>query len=265
MNPSSDLTGPLPVASPLPVAADGGRAVESHSNRLPTRRTGPASSIRQVVTGLRFGPGPSRQECWRRLPRRVADRMIELAGDRIEWWAFCRGTGDTGGPDDNRPAAVLLGAAGVCFADPRLDAAYKPVYSVSCYQLDSGSLRQVAVVHRPEAAGVAFPGARQPAPPPPQVDVPGLDAWTADRLGNLPPEAQLLLRAPFTRDHPVLRGTFHYEGSDHQLDFFAIVLAGARHVTMATGTRVIPVGHNEHTAHWSLTCGRASVTRRIGR
>jgi hypothetical protein len=72
------------------------------------------------------------------------------------------------------------------------------------------------------------------------------------------------LKAPFTTNQPVLRYGWHYEGSEHHLTMFIICLAGARYVTIATGTKVVPVGHRPRSAHWDLTCYRASVDRRIG-
>jgi hypothetical protein len=35
--------------------------------------------------------------------------------------------------------------------------------------------------------------------------------------------------------------------------------------TLASGTRVVPLGHPERSAHGSLVCYRARVVRRIGR
>lgn len=255
MDPSSDLTDPVPTPAALPVPRGGpGRLVASHRDQLPVRSVGAGTT--QVVTELAMSPGLSRQECWRRLPPRVADRMIDLAGDQVEWWA------NVGPAVDDRPNAVLIGAAGVCFADARVNSQQLPVYAVNCYQLNPGSFRHATVAHRPDPA----PTRRVTAPAgPPAVDLPGLNSSASTLLGNLPPRAQQLLRAPFSTTEPVLRCDWYYTGTDHQLSFFAVVLAGAQHVTMATGTRVTPVGHTEQTAHWSLTCGRATVVRRIGR
>jgi hypothetical protein len=93
----------------------------------------------------------------------------------------------------------------------------------------------------------------------------GLDREAEGLLGNLPPRVQELLQTPFSAERPVLRHGWAYEGFEHRLDMFMVYLAGSRDVTVATGTKVVPAGHTDATAHWSLTCYRASVARRIGK
>jgi hypothetical protein len=80
----------------------------------------------------------------------------------------------------------------------------------------------------------------------------------------MPPKAQQLLLDPFLAGEDVLRCNWYYEGNDDQLRMFAVVVAGPRTVTMATGSRYIPAGHSQTHAHWSLVCRRATVTRRTG-
>jgi hypothetical protein len=70
---------------------------------------------------------------------------------------------------------------------------------------------------------------------------------------------------PFAAGQRILRCHWAYEGFEHRLDMFMVCLAGPRDVTVATGTKIVPAGHSSATAHWSLTCYRASVVRRIGR
>jgi hypothetical protein len=84
-------------------------------------------------------------------------------------------------------------------------------------------------------------------------------------IGNLPPRAQELLQAPFNAGQTLLRCDWWYVGSEHRLSSFFVFLAGARHVTAAVGTMDIPVGHTAATSHWSLTCYRIDVQRRIGK
>jgi hypothetical protein len=247
------------------------RAVEVHGAGALVPRHGGALD-RRAAEGLPpdghlgLAPGLLRAPSWNLLPAAVADRLEQLAGRRIEWWA--RPRGGTGTP---RPLAVLLGTAGAVFADPGLTTAHASAYAISCYVLDPGSLVRVRVVARPDppaarsapgAAGAVLPADRGPsahlgAPP-------GTDAATAAVMASMPVRAVELLTAPFRDGAPVLRSGHHYEGTTDRLDVFGLVLAGARHVTFASGSRLVPLGHTEQTAHWALVCARADVVRRIG-
>ena len=117
----------------------------------------------------------------------------------------------------------------------------------------NGSLTPTAAVNRPALLGIG----------PPLRSVPGLDDATLKVLSSLPVRAQKLVTAPFDVQHPVLRQQSYYEGNDTQLSFFGLLLIGAKQITLAHGTRVIPAGHTEQTGHWSLTCRRAAVLGQI--
>lgn len=220
---------------------------------------------------LPMAAGPLRGRCWTLLPDAVMDRMEELAGANIEWWARLL----SGGPP-HRVRATLLGTSGAVFADPvpgDLDD-----YVVACHQLEPDSLARVRVISRPDppprrAGPQAKRGRRRTDPTSTEPD--DGDAWPAARhrnitglsstylnvLDTMPPRAVELLTAPF-RSNPVLQADHYYEGTPERLDVFGIVFVGRRELTLATGARLIPTGHTPRTAHWALTCGRARI---IGR
>jgi hypothetical protein len=208
---------------------------------------------------LDFDPtAPLRDTCWTMLSQQVKDRIGQRSGEIIEWWA-CRREPET------RPFAVVIGREAVVFAHPRYSSEHRPVYELRAAELDPGSLQESPVIeHRPprRKARRGPPVAQSPGPPADTV-VEGLDAATRGVLGNLPPRVQKAMQAPFlasrVRDHDC-----HYEGLEDRLDMFGIVLVGARHMTLARGTRLIPVGHDDASAHWSLKFYLASVIRLRG-
>ncbi|HEY6794677.1 MAG TPA: hypothetical protein VI248_08340 [Kineosporiaceae bacterium] len=250
-----------------------GRELQLRLSRLVRRR---GSALARAGDGLPahgrlpLGPNPLRGECYAALPRPVAHQLEALAGPRIEWWAAM-----TGRAPSRRPEAVLIGQDGAAFAEPRVNSAHEPIYVISGFAFAAGSLVREDVVSRPAASspGLGPRSAPQPVPEPEPpgpgpgpagaLAVPGIGAATLEVVATLPPRAARLLTAPFTAEHPVLRSGYHYEGGDHRLDMFGVVLAGARHATFATGSRVVPHSHTERTAHWALTCIRADVTRLI--
>jgi hypothetical protein len=204
---------------------------------------------------MSLGRDKLRQECWETIGERTRTRLGELAGNVIDWYA----APDSSSPD-GRSYAVVFGDRGLSIAEPRINTEHRPVYAVSAFVFAPGPPRQVRVDHRPQPHGVAITqGAAVPESAGPDL---GEDARGV--LGNLPPKAQELLQAPFAGGQDVLRCSWAYEGFEHRLDMFMFYLAGPRDVTVASGTKVIPAGHTAATAHWSLTCYRASVARRIG-
>jgi hypothetical protein len=201
---------------------------------------------------------PLRDECWKMIGAPVRDRIRQRSGEIIEWWA--------GIPDGsaNRPIAVVVGRNAAVFAEPQLNSEQRPVYVLAVYDLDFGSIREGPVEHRPARdSRLRLKPRPGPAPVSHGPPVQGLTDSARGVLGNLPRRAQELLQTPFLTDE-VLRCEWHYEGSAHGLDMFGIVLAGARELTLATGTKDIPAGHTESSAHWSLRCYRATVTGRSG-
>lgn len=200
-----------------------------------------------------------RQECWESIGGRTRERLMDLAGGVVEWFAHR----DSSDPD-GRPYAVVFGDRGLSIAEPRINAEHHPVYAISAYLLEPGSLRHVPVEHRPPRHAATAPPGSISASSGPQVDDLGLGPADRALLGNLPPQVQELLQAPFSSARPVRRCHWSYEGVEHRLNMFMLCLAGSRDVTVATGTKVVPAGHTDATAHWSLTCYRASVARRIG-
>ncbi|GAA2590219.1 hypothetical protein SMC26_20250 [Actinomadura fulvescens] len=207
--------------------------------------------------GLSSG-GPLRQDHWDTMGPAVRDRLLQRAGNVIEWWA----NEDDSDPDQ-RPYAVVFGDRGLYIAEPRLNTEHRPVYALSSYELDPASFRRMTVDHRPPPPHAAGPTAANDASPAgPDL---GLSANARGVLGNLPPQAQELLQAPFLAGERVLRCDWYYEGHEHHLKMFMLYLAGPQSVTVANGTRIIPAGHTVATAHWNLECRRATVTRRTGK
>ncbi|WP_433473125.1 hypothetical protein ACQPZP_30280 [Spirillospora sp. CA-142024] len=204
---------------------------------------------------MTLGEGMLREEYWESIGPRTRQRLAELSGTAIEWLA---------GPDrssgDGRAYAVTFGDAGLSIAEPRINTAHRPVYAISSFQFAPGSLRTVEVDHRPAPHASPSIGSNGATPP----DL-GLSGEARGVIGNLPPRAQELLQEPFGRGQKILRSKWYYEGYEHNLSTFMVFLAGAKDVTAATGSKVVPVGHTDATAHWKLFCYRATVARRIGR
>ena len=198
-----------------------------------------------------------RDACWDRLSPAVRARLAERTGPVIEWWATSTGDEFDGG----RPIAVVLGHHGLAIAEPRVGTDHRPVHSVATYVLDPASFRRQRIDHRPRPGSGP---ANHTAPPRAARPIAGLDDAATKILGNLPPETQTLLQSPFLDGSGVKRRDWHYEGTENHLRMFMIYLAGARAATAAMGTKTIPAGHTDATAHWSLTCLRATVTHRIG-
>ncbi|KAB2339787.1 hypothetical protein [Actinomadura rudentiformis] len=207
--------------------------------------------------GLSSG-GPLRQGHWDAISPAVRDRLLQRAGNIIEWWA----DEDQSAPD-RRPFAVVFGDRGLFIAEPRVNTEHRPVYALSSYEVDPASFRRMTVDHRPPPHAAAAAAATDDAGPA-SPDL-GMSATARGVLGNLPPKAQELLQAPFLAGERVLRYDWYYEGHEHHLKMFIFYLAGSKTVTVANGTRIIPAGHTADTAHWNLECRRATVTRRTGK
>lgn len=238
--------------------------VPSQSGTPQTRRNAglarsqPVSPPVHEAGEMGLGGARLRQECWNSLGERTRARLHEHAGDVIEWYAS-----EDESSGDGRCYAVLFGDRGLSIAEPRVSTDHRPVYAVSAFLFDPSSLRHVQIDHRPPPRAP-----RSPAPPKgpaePVKDI-GLTAAARGIVGNLPPRAQELLQAPFLTGQQLLRCSWAYEGFEHRLDMFMFYLAGPRDVTVAAGTKVVPAGHTDATAHWALTCYRASVVKRIGK
>lgn len=200
---------------------------------------------------------PLRHDCWNMLSPGVRAKMSERTGPAIGWWA------ETFSTAESRPGAVVLGDRGLAIAEPRVNAEHQPVYSVATYLIDPSSFQHQQIEHRPER----FHGRRRgnPSDPPPVHSIKGLGSAASRLLGNLPPRAQELLQSPFLDGAELTRCDWHYEGHENHLRMFMIYLAGPDVVTAALGSTIVPAGHSQATAHWSLACLRATVTRRIGR
>jgi hypothetical protein len=204
---------------------------------------------------------PSRDESWAQMSAKIRDRVSELAGEVIEWFASMDPYSS-----ESRPRAVVLGTRAFCVVEPRIDATGRPVYEINRYQFVSGSHKTVPVEHRPGPRGGAAAGAAPHAGPSPlrSKNELGLSARETGQLGNLPPKAQELLQAPFSAEDPVRRCEYWYSGRANRLDTYMFVLAGRHFVTAAVGSQQVPVGHAVTDAHWNLTCHRLAVDRVVG-
>ena len=208
---------------------------------------------------------PSRDESWAQMSAKIRDRVSELAGEVIEWFASMDPYSS-----ESRPRAVVLGTRAFCIVEPRIDATGRPVYEINRYEFVSGSHKTVPVEHRPgpragRAAGAAASAARQAGPSRLHSKSElGLSSRETGQLGNLPPKAQELLQAPFSAKDPVRRCEYWYSGRANRLDTYMFVLAGRHFVTAAVGSQQVPVGHTVADAHWNLTCHRLAVDRVVG-
>jgi hypothetical protein len=204
---------------------------------------------------------PTREESWAALSAKIRDRLTELAGDVIEWFASSDPFSS-----ENRPRAVVLGIRAFCVAEPRIDATGRPVYELNRYEFVPGSHKAIPIEHRPGARGVAAakaPPKTGPSAPQPKSQL-GLSPRDVGQLGNLPPKAQELLQAPFSPTDPIRRCEYWYFGRANHLDIYMFVLAGRHFVTAAVGTQQVPIGHTVANAHWNLTCHRLAVDRVVG-
>lgn len=240
----------------FPIVPTGpGRAVARRTRGLERAQTGAVHLHQAGEMGLGTDE-KLRQECWETIGERTRTRLTELAGGVIDWIAR-RDSSSA----DGRPYAVVFGDKGLSIAEPRISTEHRPVYSLSAFVFVPASLRHVQVDYRPLPTVMAGPSGPATSG---QGNL-GLGPEAQGLLGNLPPRVQELLQTPFVSGQPVLRCNWGYEGFEHSLDMFMVCLAGARDVTVATGTKMVPAGHTSATAHWSLTCYRASVARRIGK
>ncbi|MEO5876760.1 MAG: hypothetical protein ABIS86_21105 [Streptosporangiaceae bacterium] len=242
----------------FPVVPSGQGPLDQQGGREVARPSAPR--LHQAgKMGLSEG-APLRDELWARISPAVQGRLTGHAGTVIEWFA----DEDTSDPG-RRPFAVLYGDRGLAFAEPRLNTEHRPVYAISRYELDPASYKRFDLDHRPPpTAAPRWTGPATPSAGPPAPDI-ALNQNAKNVLGNLPAKAQELLQAPFLGGEPVRDCNWYYLGHPHHLTMFFFFIAGPRSVTAATGTKLIPVGHTDATAHWSLRCHRTSVVRRVGR
>jgi hypothetical protein len=137
-----------------------------------------------------------RQECWETIGEGTRERLMELAGGVIDWFAR-RDVSDT----DGRPYAVVFGDRGLSMAEPRINTGHRPVYAISAFVFAPASLRHVRVDHRPlPHTTAASPGLATSS----RTDL-ELSLAAQGLLGNLPVRAQDLLQTPFAAGQPVLR------------------------------------------------------------
>jgi hypothetical protein len=206
--------------------------------------------------------GITRDAAWAMLGPKTRQRMQQLAGTTIEWWA------ETSPHREDEVRGYVLGDQGFSLAEPARDAQSRSLSRINCYHLDPASFRHVNVDWRPPERRLTRPpgaGAGPSSDPLPPA-VRGIDPMDQRLIGSMPAQSQRLLLDPFvTGGEQVLRCALYYEGTQDVLDVFAVVLAGSRTLTAATGSRFTPAGYPEADSHWTLVCRRAAVLRRTGR
>lgn len=203
---------------------------------------------------LEVSPGPLRHDLLRTIGEQTKVRLEAHAGRIVDWYA------STAHDDPyERAYAVVFGERALCFARPRLHGE-KRVYAISAYVLDPDSHQRMEIVHTPDAGASE---ARRPERPR-AWSILGLRSDAYEVLGTLPPKAQELLQSPFLAGQSVRECDWYYEGYQDYLEMFMIYLTGRDDVTVLCGSRKIPPGHTEATAHWRAVCHRAKVVQRIG-
>src|SRR5687768_15538020 len=114
--------GPIP--APRPPAGE-----PVHANR----RDGPQTTT-YAAAGLPLGGSyPTREESWAAMSAKIRDRLSELAGDGLAWFAE-----HDPSASENRPRAVVLGTRALCIAEPRIDSTGRPVYALNRYEFAPG-------------------------------------------------------------------------------------------------------------------------------
>jgi hypothetical protein len=254
--------GSVPSGELSPQVGNAAPAPRSSSAEPPVaRQPGKPRPTTHQGSGLPLADRPTREESWAALSVKMRDRLAELAGEVIEW--FARHDPSYG---EHRPRAVVLGTKALCIAEPRIDTTGRPVYELNRYEFVPGSHKTRRVEHRPRrnVSGEPRPSAQPGASLPRRENDLGLSLRESGQLGNLPPAAQELLQAPFSSTDPVRRCEYFYEGFPNRLDVYMFLLAGRHFVTAAVGTQQVPVGHTVANAHWDLICHRLAVERIVG-
>lgn len=252
-----------------------------HPTGPPTGAVVPAGDLRPVVSPSQTPPARSSQDVllhspdeigflpdhplrdthWLNLPEKVRTRLLDRAGDLVEWWAD-----DHPGASDQGTTAVVMGTTALCTADARFDprrnrfALWDLKYYV--FQPDSRHRKTVssepATPRRGAATGRPPGSALMITHDHPAPTLPGLGAAACGLLGNLPPRAQQLLQSPFVRAKEAIdRCDSYYTGfpDTGEIDMFAVYLRSATALTFAKGTRTTG-------GAWSLECHTAELRPR---
>ncbi|MFD9886089.1 hypothetical protein ACFWZT_32050 [Streptomyces alboflavus] len=255
----------------LPEGPGRGRRAElpAGGNSLVPRRPEPL----EVVPSLHEPGGfpvddsfPDRQACWDMLGAGVKDRLRAKAGTVVEWWARV--------DHEGRVRATVFGTDGLCRATPVVRNG-KWVYLVERLRLEPGAMRRQSfdgaapesrapgwsrVLRRPAADSH-----REQQPSSAVVARPlSLDDETRGVLGNFPVEVQEFLQRPFVRDDRRVFPDWYYDETvefAHQRVFVVFCLSADRHVTVASGTRILPRGRSLDRAQWDIECTLAPVRR----
>ncbi|WP_327635293.1 hypothetical protein OHB24_35595 [Kribbella sp. NBC_00482] len=196
--------------------------------------------------GFEFGSGEDREYWWGRLGEPVKQRLAEFSGPVIDWWAYAYD-----GPEA-RPYVVVFGERGLVTSTPTTDASGDASRRFDTWAFAPGSIRDVIITHQATHPGSSREsGATRPGPLHEELD-PQLRGF----LGNLPVEAQSRLLGPFLTRDSVLSSSFHYFGTDADLDAWCY-LAGRKSVTFARGRRQVDLV--QQLPAWHLTCWQAGV------
>lgn len=202
---------------------------------------------------LGFEGFPGRDHWWDLLGDAVRQRIEQKVGSRIEWWAYRHNV------EKERPYAVVFGPNGLAVTKPTMNNAGRPAHMLQVRQFDPASVRYAIVTQQPSSGSAEQSASTgSAADPDPQL------ALTEDMrgfLGNLPPEAQARLQAPFLGEDSLQDCDYFYEGADQELDVWCY-LAGARTVTFVSGHRVARADAPPQAATWNVICRMATVVGR---
>ena len=205
---------------------------------------------------LDLGDGVTKDAAWQQLGAKVRQRLIDLTGTTLEWWAFADPPARAG-----KPSAFVLGDRGFASAEPVRDQTGRWVYRVNSAALAVDSFRYAEVTGSgPGDAPAPQAGAGRSGAPAPVLR--GINRQLQGVIGSMPRKAQRLVLEPFLKGEEARHAHTYYEGTPDELHFFAVLLLGPRTLTMATGSRYTPLGLPESRSNWSLFCRRASVVRR---
>ncbi|WP_020520399.1 hypothetical protein [Catelliglobosispora koreensis] len=201
------------------------------------------------------GTSDSREELWPRFTDAVRHRVLERAGDKVEWWAAEHG---------GRLSAVVLGTRALISLDPTVNETGAHATRLTVMPIEQKSFRSARVSGTPPETPV--PGLSLAGP---EAGPRRLHPELAGFLGQFPARAQQLLQDPFQVSVEPLRYDFYYYSTPGRggigggLLYAWVYMTDKRSLTFGAG---IGHGYQEHkgVSNWEMTCWRAVVARGAG-
>jgi hypothetical protein len=202
----------------------------------------------------------ARDACWPMLPAYLREQLTEIIGGEIkEWWAL--GSAQSA-------AAVVLGPAGLCHAEPVIDTDGQRRHGLRTARFEPRSrwvLTSGSPVSLPATSGTGAAG---------NVDLPLADSLDEDfrgLLGNLPASTQITLQELFT-PRPDLAYASYYEQQElpgKTTWRFLCYITDDATLTFGSGIRTTTkqtrAKGGRTTEEWDVTCYRATVIEQIPR